>query len=271
MSVVADYAEVCERAVRAAGAVLLEKIGQVEVREKGRADLVTEADLASQDVVRRTIRDAFPNHWVLGEEEELGHGTPPGGDPPETPRCRWIVDPLDGTTNYVHQVPHFCVSLALERAGDLLVGAVFNPVSEECFTAVTGQGACLNGNPIRASGVSRLSQALVSVGLPTVVPSDSPDLALFLATLNRCQAIRRTGSAALNLCYLAAGRFDVSWSFCTKVWDVAAGVLLIREAGGVVTAPDGGPYLLDTGHYVAAANRKLHAEIRALVSQAGLS
>ncbi len=270
MAAITDYAEVCQKAVRRAGALLLDMIGQVEVREKGRSDLVTEADLASQEVVRRTILDAFPEHSVLGEEEQPGRDRPGGGVSGDRAEFRWIVDPLDGTTNYVHQVPHFCVSLALERSGELLVGAVYNPVAGECFSAVAGQGAYLNATPIRTSRVGSLSQALAAVGFPAVIPADCPELKLFLAALNRCQSIRRTGSAALNLSYLAAGRFDVSWSFSTNAWDVAAGLLLILEAGGTVTAPDGGPFMLGTGHYLAAANGPLHAELCALVREAGL-
>jgi myo-inositol-1(or 4)-monophosphatase len=270
MAATTEYAEVCEKAVRAAGAVLREKIGQVEVREKGRSDLVTEADLASQELVRRMILDAFPEHTVLGEEEAAAPDPPGGRVSGDRAEYRWIVDPLDGTTNYVHQVPHFCVSLALERAGRLLVGAVYDPVADECFSAVAGQGAYLGGRPIHTSNVCRLSEALATVGFPAVVTADSPDLKLFLAALGQCQSIRRTGSAALNLCYLAAGRFDACWSFCTKTWDVAAGVLLILEAGGTVTAPDGSPFVLETGHYVAAAGAELHAQVRALVREAGL-
>jgi myo-inositol-1(or 4)-monophosphatase len=270
MDAIADYARICEEAVRAGGAVLLEKIGRVEAREKGRADLVTEADLASQEVVRRIVLDAFPGHSVLGEEDGLGRDPRAGRESGPPAEYRWIVDPLDGTTNYVHQVPHFCVSLALERSGELLVGAVYDPVAEECFAAAVGAGARLNGKPIRTSDVSDLSQALATVGFPAVVTAESPDLRLFLAALGRCQAIRRTGSAALNLCYLAAGRFDASWCFSTKAWDVAAGALLIVEAGGTVTAPDGGPFALLSGQYLAAANRTLQAQLRGLVREAGL-
>ena len=263
MSAMSDFITVCEKAVRAGGAVLLDKMGRVTAREKGRADLVTEADFASQEVIRRMLLEAFPDHAFLGEEDEPGKA---GG--PEGAEYRWIVDPLDGTTNYVHQVPHFSVSLALERSGELVVGGVYDPVADECFLAVAGEGARLNGRPIRTSSVVSLSEALTAVGFPAVVTDGSSDLKLFLAALAACQAIRRTGSAALNMCYVAAGRFDASWSFCTKIWDIAAGVLLIREAGGAVTSPEGGPLVLASGRYVAAANRQLYAEVCALVSQA---
>jgi len=268
-----DYIKVCEEAARAGGAVLLEKAGHVQVREKGPADLVTEADLASQDAIRRVILGAFPDHCVLGEED-----SPQVAPRPDPPRFRWLVDPLDGTTNYVHGVPHYSVSVALERAGELLAATVYNPVSGECFTAAAGAGAFLDGHGgpedgrerLGTSEVARLSDSLAAVGFPPNVQLDSPDLRVFLKAVPQCQAIRRTGSAALNLCYLAAGRFDVLWTFSTRVWDVAAGVLLIREAGGIVTSVDGGDLVLDDGCLLAAANRPLLMQLRGLVAGAGL-
>jgi myo-inositol-1(or 4)-monophosphatase len=270
MSAKSSYIKVCEDAVRAGGAVLREKLGRVESREKAPADLVTEADLASQQVVSQTILGEFPHHVVIGEEDAPAHGRPSRGDSRGPAEYRWFVDPLDGTTNYVHQVPHFCVSLALEHSGRLLVAAVYDPIAEECYTAVAGQGARLNGKAIHTSGVSSLSQALVAIGLPAATKPDSPDLVVFLEAVKHCQAIRRTGSAALNLCYVASGRFDAHWCYSTKSWDAAAGVLLIREAGGVVTSPDGGEFELETGRYLGAANVQLHAELRAMITQAGL-
>ncbi len=261
-----SFMAICEKAVRAGGAILLEWLGRVQVQEKGRSDLVTEADFASQEMVRRTILEAFPDHFVLGEEDVPGGVSTPSG----TSSYRWIVDPLDGTTNYVHQVPHFAVSLALERAGELLVGAVYNPVNDECYTAEAGQGAYLNGSRLKTSRVTKLSEALCAVGLPAVVTKDSPDLRLFLTGLDHCQAFRRTGSAALNLCYVAAGYYDVAWSYSTKVWDMAAGALLVQEAGGVVTTPGSDRLLLDQGHHIAAANPVLHERFVALSRQAGL-
>ncbi|NQU24546.1 MAG: inositol monophosphatase [Candidatus Nealsonbacteria bacterium] len=259
-----EYATTCEKAVRAGGAVVLDWIDRFEVSEKGPADLVTQADLASQDAVSCIILQTFPDHFILGEEDQASE--------PATSRSefRWIVDPLDGTTNYVHRVPHFSVSLALERNGELLVGAVYDPIREECFTAIAGGGAMLNGRPIHTSEVSELPNALAAVGFPPRVATDAPDVLVFLEALSGCQAIRRTGSAALNLSYIAAGRFDLYWSFSTKVWDAAAGVLLVREAGGIVTEPDGSPFTLDDGRFLAAANDPLHKQLRELVARAGL-
>jgi len=260
MHAISDYQRVCEDSVRAAGALLIDRMGRVEVREKGPADLVTEADLASQDLVRQRILAAFPSHSVLGEEGGLGAAA--------EAEFRWILDPLDGTTNYVHRYPFFSVSLALERNGELLVAAVYNPNDGECCTAAAGQGARLNGQPIHTSSVSRLSQAVAAASLPARPGRDSPDLVTFNGVAVECQSIRRTGSAALNFAYLAAGRVDVCWSFSTKVWDIAAGVLLVREAGGVATGPEGGPLILDRGHFLAAANPQLHAEFQTLVRRA---
>jgi myo-inositol-1(or 4)-monophosphatase len=251
----ADYLRVCEEAVRSGGQVIQQWAGRIEVRKKGPADLVTQADIASQEVVRRIVLGAFPNHSFLGEESESN------GNQPARAEYRWIVDPLDGTTNYVHGVPHYCVSLALERNGRLLVGAVYDPVLDECFTAAVGQGARLGGQPIHTSGVSELSEALAAVGFPPSVRADAPDLRLFLEMLPCCQAIRRTGSSALNLCYLAAGRFDLYWSYSTHIWDVAAGVLIVQEAGGRVTSPTGGEFSLEAAHFLAAATPALHARL----------
>jgi myo-inositol-1(or 4)-monophosphatase len=259
MNISDDYLRVCERAVRAGAATIQAWAGRAEVREKGPADLVTQADLQSQEVVRRTVLDAFPDHQFMGEEGSAGPNPDRSGCP------RWIVDPLDGTTNFVHGVPHYSVSLALEQNGSLLVGAVYDPNRDECFTAASGGGARLNGRPIRVSQVTDPSQAIGAVGFPPSATADGPDVRMFLAAVGRFQSIRRTGSAALNLCYVAAGRFDAYWSFSTHVWDVAAGVLIVREAGGVVSAVDGGPFRLEDPRFLAAANGTLLARLQALV------
>jgi myo-inositol-1(or 4)-monophosphatase len=274
MDTISDYIEVCEKAVRAGGDVLLEKFGRVRAREKSPSDLVTEADFASQEVIRRTIVTAFPDHAVLGEESEPEEPEGAGSEterPPEPLEHRWLIDPLDGTTNYVHRVPHFCVSVALERAGELLVGAVYDPLSKEFYSAAAGRGGFLNGRRIGTSDARRVAETLAAVGFPAAASPDCPDLRMFLAALPHCRALRRTGSASLNLCYVAAGRFDAFWCYSTKSWDAAAGVLLIREAGGVVTAPNGGPFVLEEGHFLAAANGRLHAELLTLAAKAGLA
>ena len=256
----AEYIEVCETAVRRAGSAIMDMLGRVQVREKGRSDLVTEADLASQEIVRRTVLEAFPDHGLVGEEDRPSESTA------SVREYRWVVDPLDGTTNYVHRVPHFCVSLALERHGELLVGAVLDPALDECFTAVRGRGARLNGTPIRASRIDRLADSLVAVGFPNVVTRDTPDLLLFNEAVMSCQSMRRTGSAALNLAYVACGRFDAAWAFVSKIWDFAAGALLIEEAGGVITRLDGSRLETEHGTFLASGTRAVHAEILGLAS-----
>jgi myo-inositol-1(or 4)-monophosphatase len=251
--------EVCEQAVRVAGATVQDWIGRTSVRHKGHADLVTEADFASQETIRRIVLGAFPNHALLGEEEV------PGAAPPQPGQYRWIADPLDGTTNYVHGLPHYCVSLALEHDGAVLAGAVFDPCRDECFTASAGGGAMLNGRPLQTSTVEQLGDALVATGFPTRVTPDCPEFLLFCEALWKCQAIRRLGSAALNICYVAAGRLDLVWGFSAKIWDVAAGLLILQEAGGMVTSPDGGPLRLEQPRFIAAGNASLHAQLQQMV------
>jgi myo-inositol-1(or 4)-monophosphatase len=271
-----DFLTICEQAARAGGAVLLDWVERFSVREKGPADLVTEADVASQETVREILHSAFPDHDFLSEEEPTVVGQTAGtaGSAAESGRAstaavpdryRWIVDPLDGTTNYVHRIPEFAVSLALERGGEVLAGCVFNPVAGECYTARRGGGAYLNGRRLQASGATKLLQALVAASFPPKVEAGSRPLVDFNRVIVACQSIRRTGSAALNLCYVAAGRFDAYWARETKIWDVAAGSLLIQEAGGIITAFDGTPLRLERPQFIAAATEALHRELRAIV------
>jgi myo-inositol-1(or 4)-monophosphatase len=247
-----NYLTTCEQAARAGGAVLLDWMDRFAIREKGPSDLVTEADLASQQVIREIVLGVCPTHGFLGEE-----GTPQ----PCQGSFRWIVDPLDGTTNYAHRLPQFCVSVALENDGKILVGTVFDPVSGECFSAAAGEGATLNGRTIHTSTITQLSQALAAVSFPARVVRGSPLIADFIEVLHRAQAIRRMGSSALNLAYLAAGRLDAYWATDTKIWDVAAGWLLVQEAGGIVTGLSGAPCDLQRPHFVAAGTPQLHRQM----------
>lgn len=253
MAAMTEYLTVCEKAARAGGQVLLDWAGRFSVREKGRSDLVTEADLAAQATIRRILLAAFPEHGFLGEEGDYRESTADG--------FRWIVDPLDGTTNYVHGVPQFAVSIALERQGTLLAATVYDPTADECFTATVGEGARMNGRPIHVSSVDTLPQALVAVSFPTNVNRQSPDIAAFVEVLLVSQAVRRMGSAALNLAYVAAGRFDASFATDTKAWDVAAGWLLVREAGGIVTNFKGQSPTLSPARFVASSCPVLNTEL----------
>jgi myo-inositol-1(or 4)-monophosphatase len=258
---VPDHITVCEQAARAGGQVLRDWTDRFEVREKGPADLVTEADLASQDAIRQILLKAFPQYGLVGEESEKPWN-------PNAAMC-WVVDPLDGTTNYVHRLPHYAVSIALVHDCAPIVAVVYDPVRDECFTALRGQGAFLNGRPLSTSGVTDVSQALVAASFAARVTRDSTELAQFVAVALQCQAVRRTGSAALNLSYVAAGRMDAFWAMSTKSWDVAAGALLVEEAGGIVRGVDGGEFDLRQPHPVACATAPLHAQFHELLKAAG--
>jgi len=269
MEPLADYMAVCEKAIRVGGDAIQHWAGKFDVSKKGPADLVTQADLASQQAISRTIWEAFPEHRILGEEDAvLSIDANDINAASRRSEYRWIIDPLDGTTNFVHGVPHYAVSLALERNGELLVGAVLDPMQDECFTAAAGQGARLNGQPMHTSNVIALSEALGVVGFPPGVKPDSPDLLIFLRAIFRCQAVRRSGSTALNLAYLAAGRYDVYWSFSSQIWDVAAGILLLREAGGAICTPEGQAYQLDQRPFLSAANPTLLGQLHEMVGEA---
>jgi myo-inositol-1(or 4)-monophosphatase len=251
-----SHIDICEKAVREAGSQLVRLLGNVTICEKSPADLVTDADLAAEKTVVEIVKNMFPSHQVLGEEASVGKQVVA----PEGEYC-WVIDPLDGTTNYAHNVPHFAVSLALVRHGELQVGSVYDPMRNELFSAIRGQGAWLNGQAIRTSNIESVSQAIAGIGFPPGVDKDSDDLKAFIATVSRFQAMRRTGSAALNLAYLAAGRFDAAWSYSTRVWDMAAGMLLIQEAGGRTSSPEGGDLNLWSGRFLAASTESLHGEI----------
>ena len=254
-----DWITTCEAAARAGARELLQWRGRFSAREKAPADLVTEADVAAQEAVRRLIAARFPDHAFLGEETAtapIAHGD----------HLIWIVDPLDGTTNYVHGYPQFAVSVALARGGDVLVGVIYDPVGDECFLAVRHEGAWCNGQQLSTSSIANICDALAAVSLPARVRSDSPDLLNFIEAAQSCQAVRRTGSAALNLAYVARGWFDAFWATQIHPWDVAAGVLLIREAGGIVTARNGEDFDLWRPAFLSAANPELHAELLKLLT-----
>jgi myo-inositol-1(or 4)-monophosphatase len=247
-----EHRQVAERASVEAGELLLGLYGKVEAREKQPGDLVTEADSAAQRRIGAIITEAFPDSTLLAEED----GAEPDPDNP----WRWIVDPLDGTTNFAHGFPFWCVSIALEHAGDLVVGVIHNPVSGQTFGATRGQGARLDGRPMNVSKASRLRDSLIATGLPTPFEPDADrTLALIRRMSVGTHSIRRTGSTALNLAYVAAGAFDVFFATKINPWDVAAGVVLVREAGGTVSSPSGGPYQMYKNE-ILATNGQVHEE-----------
>ncbi len=257
MSLNPEFATICEKSARTGAAVLQSWKGRVKPREKGPSDFVTEADLASQEAVVGVISAAFPDHDILGEEDTTSR--------PRRSPYRWIIDPLDGTTNYLHGVPQYAVSVALEHEGKLLVGTVYDPSADECFSAVLGEGASLNGESIHASTATDLAASLVAVSFPAQVMAGSRPLEDFVKVIQHCRAVRRTGSAAINLCYVACGRFDAYFARETKAWDVAAGALLVSEARGTITAVDGQPLSLDQPRFIAAGTQPLHARLLSLI------
>jgi myo-inositol-1(or 4)-monophosphatase len=214
---------------REAGNLLVQKLGTAKVTNKGDINLVTEADIASENLIIDRIRSYHPQHGILAEEsgEAVLKGKPS--------EWKWIIDPLDGTSNYAHGYPCFCVSIALERAGQLEVGVVYDPMRDEMFAAERGRGATLNDRKIRVSSVEQLSGAMLCTGFPYNV-RERPDFARdFTNFTMNAQAVRRDGSAALDLAYVACGRFDGFWEDGLSPWDIAAGALLISEARGRIT------------------------------------
>jgi myo-inositol-1(or 4)-monophosphatase len=231
------------------------------VDKKGSIDLVTEIDLACERMCRQVVGERFPDHDILAEE--LGGRLTNSA----ASRFRWVFDPLDGTTNYAHGLPIYCSSLALEIDGRSEVAAVYDPTRKELFTAERGEGAYLNGRALRVSDTSVLVDSLLVTGFPYNVHEESRDLVdLFALFLGRARAVRRLGSAALDLCYVAAGRFEAFWEQTLKPWDVAAGALIVEEAGGRVSGMDGTPFDPAAAHLVAS-NGHLHAHVLALIEE----
>jgi myo-inositol-1(or 4)-monophosphatase len=243
-------------AAREGAAVLLEHAHRpLEIQEKGRrADIVTVADRASERAVIARLRADFPNAAILAEES---------GSAPGTSDERWVIDPLDGTTNYAHGYPLYCVSIAYERAGELLAGVIYAPALDECYAAERGSGARRGDQPIAVSSIDRVGDAMVCTGFH---PADYERNATYFARASaRAQAVRRDGSAALDLAFVACGRFDGFWEFDLHAWDVAAGTLLVREAGGSVTRVDGGPTQLDA-RSILATNARIQSELQGVLA-----
>ena len=231
------YLDAAKEAARRGAGVLEEWRTRFQVREKARFDLVTDADLGSQKAIYAHLHERFPDHVFLGEEDPSSQARP-GPDAPPT----WIVDPLDGTTNYVHDCPLYCVSVGLQVAGELMVGVVFDPSRQEMFAAAQGHGAWLNERRLHTSRATSLTEALLATGFPPDMQGQEVALAWWRHFSLKTRSLRRTGSTALNLAYVAAGRFDGYFAFDNHVWDVAGGTVLLLEAGGTITNVDGSPY-----------------------------
>jgi len=233
-----------------------------QIDKKGTIDLVTEVDLECEKMCRTVLAERFPHHDILAEELSSGPGQP------RTSRYRWVFDPLDGTTNYAHGLPVFCASLALEIDERVEVGAIYDPTRKELFTGERGQGAFVNGTRLRVSETRNLLDALLVTGFPYDVHEKLvPLLAMFGAFLGEARAVRRLGSAALDLCYVAAGRFDGFWEQTLKPWDVAAGALIVEEAGGRITGMDGSPFDPAAAHLVAS-NGQIHEAMLGVIRRA---
>jgi myo-inositol-1(or 4)-monophosphatase len=242
--------QVAVEAARAAGRILKERAGSIgEIEYKGEIDPVTEIDLLCEKAVIDRIQKTFPGHAFLAEES---------GDTQGDADHLWIIDPLDGTVNYAHGYPAYCVSIGYQSKGEVTVGVVYNPCLDELFVAERGQGATLNGKPIAVSQTADLKQSLLATGFPYDI-NESPDNNLdnFRNFITACQAIRRPGSAALDLCYTAMGRFEGFWELKLHPWDYAAGWLLVEEAGGTVTRFDGSPFQMGD-RSVLASNSHIH-------------
>jgi myo-inositol-1(or 4)-monophosphatase len=254
-----DLARFAEDVARGAGEILRRNYGRKQaIHYKGEINLVTDVDRRSEAYIMGRIRSAFPDHGILSEESS---------EVLSSSAYRWIVDPLDGTTNYAHNYPCFCVSIAVEREGELLTGAVFDPLLSEMFTATPGGGAFRNNERIAVSATGELRQSLLATGFSyDVKTSRDNNLDYFREFVFTGQAIRRDGSAALDMCYLACGRFDGFWEMKLRPWDTAAGLLILAEAGGTATRLDGSPYDIHQPDLLAS-NGRIHEQMLAVVGR----
>lgn len=252
--------EVATDVARQAGALLLQMVGRVdEVRYKGPVDLVTEADGASERLIVDAIRARFPDHAILAEE-----GGALSGEDAAAPR--WLIDPLDGTTNYAHGYPLYAVSIALEADGAVVLGVVYVPTLDELYVAERGRGAWLNGRPVRVSRTEALIASLVATGFLYDVEARGRNLPHWGNFTHATQGVRRSGSAAIDLCHVAAGRLDGYWEEGLQPWDMAAGSLMVTEAGGMITGYGGEPFRVD-GPNCVASNGEIHQAMLRVLAQ----
>lgn len=258
MNTYSDYLQEAVAAARIAGRYQKSRFASsLDIEMKGDKNLVTEVDKESERLIVAHLLARFPGHDIVAEEGDY----PRGGSP-----FRWIIDPVDGTTNYAHGYPWFCSSIGLELEGELVAGAIYNSVYDELFTATKGGGAQLNGTPLSVSARAPLQNSLLGTGFPYDCATDpANNFANFIAFQKKARGIRRAGAAALDLAYVAAGRLDGFWELKLKAWDVAAGVLLVREAGGTVTTFDGSPYDIFNDRIVAS-NGLIHDEMVAMLA-----
>ncbi|HXZ79766.1 MAG TPA: inositol monophosphatase family protein [Terriglobales bacterium] len=243
MSQEREFLLVMEEIAREAGALLMERFRKrIGFEYKGDVDLVTEADRASEKLITLQLESRWPDHDLYGEEGTRTHRN--------SDYC-WYIDPLDGTTNFAHGFPVFCVSLALDHKGERIAGVLYDPTRDELFAAEKGSGARLNGKPMHVSRVDNMAEALSGTGFPSHKRHKNPNIYFYHIITLRTHGVRRAGSAALDLASVAAGRLDAFWEFNLNPWDTAAGELLVREAGGVITRFDGTPWRLDSKETLA--------------------
>lgn len=259
------YRTAAESAARNAGKILVDMLKTAIAKEKSRKDLVTDADVAAQQAIHRLLIGQFPSHRFVGEEGIPGSDGSVSDNVPEGEWC-WVVDPIDGTANYVHQLANFAVSIALVRDGQSYVGVVYDPMADEMFSAVLHQGATLNGGKIVASGCVDIEYAMIAASFPPNVQRDSVEVRQFIEVLVQAQSIRRLGSAALNLCFVGCGRLDGYWAGKVRSWDIAAGALIATEAGAHLTSRDGSPFSLNKGDLTVASSLQLHQQMLACLS-----
>ncbi|MCR8632668.1 inositol monophosphatase family protein [Paenibacillus radicis (ex Xue et al. 2023)] len=252
-----DYIEVAQRIARATGLMIKERIGtSIVVQEKAsRYDLVTEVDQAAERMIRELLSEIFPKHRILGEEEAFHDGVLVSdmAERIKSEEYLWIVDPIDGTNNFIHGLPGYTVSIALAHWGELIAGVVYDPTIDEMYWAEKGGGAYLNGKRIQVSTAIQLEKSIIGTGFPSNIARDRHAVIDHIGSVGPiCLNIRVYGSAALQLAYVAAGKLDASWDLGLKVWDIAAGAVLISEAGGKLTDVDGSPYALSTENMLAS-------------------
>jgi myo-inositol-1(or 4)-monophosphatase len=254
-----SYLETAVDIAREAGALLANYFERrVAFELKGDFDLVTEADRASEKLVVERLRSHFPQHSIMAEE---------GGGHESASEFRWYVDPLDGTTNFAHSFPMFNVTLGLERAGEIIAGVIYDPLRREIFSAERGAGAYLNNHRMKVSACKRLEDSLASTGFPSRKRHQNVNIHFYHQMAMASHGVRRTGSAALDLAYVACGRLDAFWEFGLKPWDMAAGTLIVKEAGGAVSDMRGAPHNVNTSADLLADNGALHEPVLALFGE----
>lgn len=254
--------DIAKEAALIAGKILIDNLGKLETNQietKSKNNFVTDIDKLSEKTIIDIIHSAYPDHSIFAEES--GASNNKGND------YRWIIDPIDGTTNYIHSIPFFCISIALEYKGEIILGVIYDPVRNEMFYAEKGKGAYLNNRKIHVSDKQDISESIITIGFPY---KNNHNISLYINTFTKisesCANIRKVGSAAMDLAYVASGRFDGYWELDLSQWDIAAGVIIIREAGGFVSDINGENGFMETGNIVAS-NQKIHKQILSILNK----